>query len=90
MLPNDHTPLIAHTADDLLTSETGLYPDDQGIAEANSYLYYQPDGSTDEAGSFSYWTDPVDSYTTANGLGTDTDYNSSAPVVRTLRHPGCL
>jgi hypothetical protein len=75
VLDNDHTPLIAHTADDLLTSETGLYPDNQGIAEANSYRYYEPDGSTDEAGSFSYWTDPVDSYTTANGLGTDSNYN---------------
>lgn len=75
VLSNDHTPLIAHTADDLLTSETGLYPDNQGIAEANSYRYYEPNGNTDEAGSFSYWTDPVDSYTTANGLGTDSSYN---------------
>lgn len=75
VLTNDHTPLIAHTADDLLTSQTGLYPDNQGIAEANSYQYYKPDGTTDEAGSFGYWTDPVDSYTTANGLGTDSNYN---------------
>ncbi len=75
VLENDHTPLIAHTANDLLTSLTGVYPNDQGIAEANSYQYYQPDGSTDTAGSFSYWTDPVDSYTTASGLGTDHNYN---------------
>jgi hypothetical protein len=75
VLPDDHTPLIAHTADDLLTSMTGVYPNDQGIAEANSYDYYQPTGTTDTAGSFSYWTDPVDSYTTANGLGTDSNYN---------------
>ena len=75
VLANDHTPLIAHTADDLLTSETGVYPNDQGMAEANSYQYYQPNGLTDTAGSFSYWTDPVDSYTTANGLGTDSNYN---------------
>ena len=29
-LSNNHTPLIAHTADDLLTSLTGLYGDRQG------------------------------------------------------------
>ena len=80
VLGNDHTPLIAHTADDLLTSETGLYPDRQGIAEANSYRYYEPNGSTDEAGSFSYWTDPVDSYTTSSGLGIgDSSYNILGP-----------
>ncbi|HLI24963.1 MAG TPA: hypothetical protein VKU91_08395, partial [Acidimicrobiales bacterium] len=71
VLDNDNTPLIAHTADDLVTSETGLYGNNQGIPEANSYLYYRPDGTTDQAGSFAYWTDPVDSYTTASGLGTD-------------------
>jgi hypothetical protein len=71
VLDNDHTPLIAHTADDLVTSLTGVYGNDQGIPEANSYLYYRPNGTTDTAGSFGYWTDPVDSYTTANGLGTD-------------------
>jgi hypothetical protein len=75
VLPNDHTPLIAHTANDLLTSITGNYPDSQGMADANSYQYYKPNGLTDTAGSFSYWTDPVDSYTTANGLGTDHNYN---------------
>ena len=75
VLDNDHTPLIAHTADDLVTSLTGLYGNDQGIPEANSYQYYLPDGTTDTAGSFAYWTDPVDSYTTANGLGPDSTYN---------------
>jgi hypothetical protein len=48
--------------------------------QANSYRYYEPDGSTDVAGSFSYWTDPVDSYTTANGLGIgDSSYNIVGP-----------
>lgn len=70
VLTNDHTPLIAHTADDLVSSETGVYGDRQGIPEANSYQYYQPGGLTDTAGSFSYWTDPVDSFSTANGLST--------------------
>jgi hypothetical protein len=75
VLPNDHTPLIAHTANDLLTSITGNYPDSQGMADANTYRYYKPNGETDTAGSFSYWTDPVDSYTTGNGTGPDHNFN---------------
>src|SRR5213078_3908851 len=56
---NSHTPLIAHTADDSLTSYTGLYGDRHGQPVSNSYKTYNPDGSTDPAGSFAYWTSPV-------------------------------
>jgi hypothetical protein len=59
MLTNNHTPLIAHTADDILTTYTGLYGDRQGMPIANDYQVYNPDGTTDSAGSFAYWTDPV-------------------------------
>jgi hypothetical protein len=58
-MSNNHTPLIAHTADDLLTTATGLYGDRQGMPVSNSYQAYNTDGSTDPAGSFAYWTDPV-------------------------------
>jgi hypothetical protein len=58
-LSNNHTPLIAHTADDLLTTATGLYGDRQGMPVSNSYQAYNADGTTDPAGSFAYWTDPV-------------------------------
>ncbi len=58
-MSNNHTPLIAHTADDLLTTATGLYGDRQGMPVSNSYQAYNADGSTDPAGSFAYWTDPV-------------------------------
>ncbi len=68
VIARDHTPLIAHSADDFLTSLTGVYPNRHGMPEANEYKYYKPDGTTDEAGSFAYWTDPVDSYTTKSGL----------------------
>jgi hypothetical protein len=61
---NSHTPLIAHTADDSLTIYTGLYGDRHGQAVSNSYKTYNPDGTTDPAGSFAYWTSPV--YDTAN------------------------
>ncbi|WP_157537909.1 hypothetical protein [Kitasatospora azatica] len=56
---NHHTPLIAHTGNDILTSITGLYGDRQGQAVSNSYRYYKPDGTTNSASSFAYWTDGV-------------------------------
>jgi hypothetical protein len=35
LLSNDHTPLIAHTANDTLTTYTGLYGDRQGMGVSN-------------------------------------------------------
>jgi hypothetical protein len=67
MISHEHTPLIAHTADDIVTSETGLYGSDQGDSIANEYQYYTggTTDSTDEAGSFAYWTDPIVDYDTS-------------------------
>ena len=59
LMSNNHTPLIAHTANDLLTTATGLYGDRHGMPISNSYQAYNTDGTTDPAGSFAYWTDPV-------------------------------
>src|ERR1051326_2524557 len=42
LISHEHTPLIAHTADDIVTSETGLYGSDQGVPIANEYNYYTP------------------------------------------------
>ena len=68
LVTHEHTPLIAHTADDIVTSESGLYGSDQGVPIANEYHYYVPNGTTDQAGSFAYWTDPiVDYYTGLTG-----------------------
>src|SRR6202035_5343106 len=58
LITHEHTPLIAHTADDIVTSESGLYGSGQGMPIANTYNYYKPNGVTDTAGSFAYWTDP--------------------------------
>jgi hypothetical protein len=74
-LSNNHTPLIAHTGDDLLTTATGLYGDRQGMPVSNSYQTYNPDGSTDPAGSFAYWTDPV--FDTAKTPSAGHDVNPS-------------
>ena len=59
MFSNSHTPLIAHTADDSLSIYTGLYGDRHGQPVSNSFKTYNPDGSTDPATSFTYWTSPV-------------------------------
>ncbi len=85
-LSNNHTPLIAHTADDILTTNTGLYGDRQGMPVSNSYGAYNTDGTNGAfntatiAGSFAYWTDPV-FYSHGVPAGGDTNPNMVyAPV----------
>ena len=53
---NHHTPLISHTATDILTAQTGVYGDRMGVPVANSYGFFRPDGSVGISGSFLYWT----------------------------------
>jgi hypothetical protein len=65
LLTREHTPLIAHTANDFVTSESGLYGAEQGIPVANEYRYYVPGGATHTAGSFAYWADPMVDYNTS-------------------------
>jgi hypothetical protein len=67
LVTHEHTPLIAHTANDIVTSETGLYGGSQGLAVSNEYGYYTPSGTIDTAGDFAYWTDPIVDYTTSTG-----------------------
>jgi hypothetical protein len=59
LLTNHHTPLISHTADDIITTLTGVYGEKHGQPVANSYGYFRPDGSIGFSGSFAYWTDPA-------------------------------
>ena len=101
LMSNNHTPLIAHTANDLLTTATGLYGDRHGMPISNSYQAYNTDGTTDPAGSFAYWTDPVFDTAKTPSLGHDTNPSmvfsktppattSPAPrLTRSLRLPGC-
>jgi hypothetical protein len=77
LVTHEHTPLIAHTADDIVTSETGLYGNAQGIPIANEYRYYTPGGSTDTAGSFAYWRDPIVDY----GTSTSAPVGDSSPTM---------
>src|SRR5579862_2840977 len=71
VLSNNHTPLIAHTATDSMTTYTGLYGDRAGMPISNSYLAYNQDGTADPADSFVYWTDPVDDTASTPNAGND-------------------
>src|SRR5256714_12310694 len=83
---NTHTPLIAHTANDSLTIYSGLYGDRHGQGLSNSYKTYNPNGSTDPATSFTYWTSPIIDTTTnpplANTVATPPSlvYSSQVPT----------
>jgi hypothetical protein len=88
MLSNNHTPLIAHTAEDSLAIYTGLYGDRHGMPISNSYRTWNANGTLNfgngpfqGAGSFLYWTDPN------NDGGKDTKhamiYSDSVPASAT-------
>jgi hypothetical protein len=91
LLDNHHTPLISHTAGDIVTSLTGLYPDRNGIGVSNSYAQYLPNSGatpTTFPSAFSYWTDPVSGTDTAYNLISDAGKNTPAPWVPYTR-AGC-
>jgi hypothetical protein len=96
LMTNDHTVLISHTANGILTNLTGMYPDRHGQAVSNSYRYFRADGSTAFSSSFKYWTDLVDdvgsppadaNYNMVNG-DSGTPKNAPAPWVPYTR-AGC-
>jgi hypothetical protein len=94
LLSNHHTPLISHTATDILTSLTGVYGDRMGQPVSNSYRYFNPDGSSSLGVSFAYWTAPL--FDPISKMPTDTKYtmltadgkNAPAPWVPFTR-AGC-
>jgi hypothetical protein len=94
LLTNEHTPLIAHTATDILTSLTGVYGDNMGVPISNSFRYYLPNGNSSTGVSFAYWTSPLFDPTPAAGTDTTTNMltaqglNAPAPWVPFTR-AGC-
>jgi hypothetical protein len=60
MMTNNHTVLISHTANGILTSLTGMYSDRHGQPVTNSFRYFKADGTTASSSSFKYWTDLTD------------------------------
>jgi hypothetical protein len=66
LMTNHHTPLKSHTADDIITSLTGVYGDRHGQPVANSFGWFTLPGSPffdGFAASFQYWTDIVNATT---------------------------
>ncbi len=94
LLTDEHTPLIAHTATDILTSLTGVYGDRMGVPISNSFRYYLPSGKSSTGVSFAYWTSPLFDPTPAAGTDTTTNMltaagkNAPAPWVPFTR-AGC-
>jgi hypothetical protein len=89
----DHAVLISHTANDILTTQTGLYSDDHGIFVSNSFGVFGPTGSGLFPSSFSYWTDLVSDINPATAdnsfaLTTPSGQNVPAPWVPFTR-AGC-
>jgi hypothetical protein len=73
LMTNHHTPLISHTATDILTSLTGVYGDKHGVPVANSFRYFNPNGTSNLGVSFAYWTSHLFDPTTSTP--TDTTFN---------------
>src|SRR5258708_11459878 len=59
LLTNHHTPLISHTATDILTSLTGVYSDRHGVPVTHRFRYFHPNGTTNNDASFAYCADPL-------------------------------
>ncbi len=96
LLANDHTVLISHTSDGILSTETGLYPDEFGGGVANTFPYLNPSAKsgTSTTSLFTYWTDPTNAtsdplYTLIHANnGSATGVNTPAPWVAFTR-AGC-
>jgi hypothetical protein len=89
LLSNNHTPLISHTADDILTTLTGMYPNRSGMPVSNSYDYFDASGTPHFTSSFKYWTNPVDgTFETLPNMITTGQENTPAPWVPFTR-AGC-
>ena len=89
----DHAVLISHTANDILTTQTGLYSDNTSIFIANSFGDFTPSGKALFPSSFFYWTDLVSDITPATmdntfALTTPAGQNVPAPWVPFTR-AGC-
>ena len=45
-ITREHTPLKSHTADDIITSLTGVYGDQHGMPVANAFGWFNPRGAS--------------------------------------------
>lgn len=83
------TPLKSHTADDIITSLTGVYGDRHGQPIANSFDWFTPAGIPNFTSSFQYWTDIISAANDPNFyMITPDGKNAPAPWVPWTR-AGC-
>lgn len=87
LLSNDHTVLISHTADGILSTTTGLYPANFGGGVANTYPYLSGN-SVKTSSLFKYWTDPTSSSDPLYTLLDPQQANTPAPWAAFTR-AGC-
>jgi hypothetical protein len=80
----DHAVLISHTANDILTTQTGLYSDDHGIFISNNFGVFGPTGSGIFPSSFFYWTDLVSDI---NGTTADNSFALTTPSGQNVPAP---
>ena len=83
LLSNDHTILISHTAGGIVSTETGLYPDRNGLTVTNSYEFFDRLASSGVkfSSAFKYWTDPTGADDPLPTLITTRQKNTPAPWV---------
>ena len=88
VMSNHYTPLKSHTADDIITSLTGVYGDRHGMPVSNSFGWFVPN-SDGFASSFQYWTNIVNATTDPSYFMTTAEgKNAPAPWVPWTR-AGC-
>ena len=81
----DHPVLISHTANDILTTQIGLYSDHHGIFVSNSFGVFNPaKTSISFPSAFFYWTDKVSDITPATG---DNNYALVTPEGKNVPAP---
>jgi hypothetical protein len=88
ILNNHHTPLISHTADDIITAVTGVYGARHGQPVANSYGQFDSKNPNivHNVSSFVYWTTKTPNGTPA--MINEKGVNAPAPWVAYTR-AGC-
>src|SRR5438876_4744686 len=85
LLTQQHTPLISHTGGNIVSIETGLYPDRHGLAVSNTYRYFTPPGPARTGVAFTYWTDPV--FDPGAASPSDTSFNMVGPDSQNVPAP---
>jgi hypothetical protein len=90
LLSDDHTILISHTAGGIVATETGLYPDRNGLTVTNSYEFFDKlaGSGVNFSSAFKYWTDPTGADDPLPTLITSGQKNTPAPWAAFTR-AGC-